>query len=115
MVQHYDFRHQRRLSFEYILWAGLNDTPRHARELVKILRPFAPQCRLNLIRFHAGANNTISAHSDTGFPSTNEQSLLWFVEFMEKNGIVTTVRRSRGEDILAACGMLANTSLSTLQ
>ena len=106
ILKQYDFRHQRRLSFEYIVWSGKNDTPRHARELVKILRPFAPQCRLNLIRFHAGV--------DRAFPATEEQSLQWFADFMEKSGIVTTIRRSRGEDILAACGMLANSLKSEM-
>lgn len=106
LVRQYDFRHQRRLSFEYILWHGKNDTLRHARELVRLLRPFAPQCRLNLIRFHSGVNHA--------FPATDEQSMQWFEEYMQNNGIVTTIRRSRGEDILAACGMLANSLKSEM-
>ena len=99
-VSRYDFRHQRRLSFEYIVWGGLNDTMRHAGELLRLLRPFAPQCRLNLIRFHEGVS--------VPFPATDEQAMLRLQEYMNNNGITTTIRRSRGEDILAACGMLVN-------
>lgn len=105
-----DFRHQRRISFEYIVWSGKNDTLRHARELVRILTPFAPQCRVNLIRFHEAPDDG----SETGllksedFPPTDETKLQWLCDYLNDNGITTTIRRSRGKDILAACGMLVN-------
>ena len=100
MVSKYDFRHQRRLSFEYILWNGLNDSVQHAKELVKLVRPFAPQCRVNLIRFHEGA--------DDSFPATDERRMQAFSDYLNGQGIVATIRRSRGQDISAACGMLVN-------
>lgn len=99
-VSQQDFRHQRRLSFEYIVWAGKNDSMRHARELVRLLKPFSPHCRVNLIRFHAGV--------DAPFPGTDERQMLWLSDYLNQNGVTTTIRRSRGEDILAACGMLVN-------
>ena len=114
-----DFRHQRRLSFEYILWHGKNDTMRHAQELRRIVAPFSPQCRVNLIRFHAGEPPATSNLRSDGivFPKTDEKQMQWFCDFLNDNGVTTTIRRSRGEDILAACGMLAgNPSLAqTLQ
>lgn len=99
-VSQQDFRHQRRLSFEYIVWGGRNDSMRYARELVRLLTPFSPQCRVNLIRFHAGV--------DEPFPGTNEKQMQWLADYLNQNGVTTTIRRSRGEDILAACGMLVN-------
>jgi len=95
-----DFRHQRRLSFEYIVWGGRNDSIRYAQELKRLVQPFSPHCRVNLIRFHAGV--------DEPFPGTNEKQMQWFCDYLNANGVTTTIRRSRGEDILAACGMLVN-------
>jgi len=95
-----DFRHQRRLSFEYIVWSGRNDNMRYAQELRRLVAPFSPHCRVNLIRFHAGV--------DEPFPGTDEQQMLRLCQYLNDNGVTATVRRSRGEDILAACGMLVN-------
>ena len=102
MLCNYDFTHQRRLSFEYICWAGVNDTPRHAKELVRLLGNLP--CRVNLIRFHEGVNQPL--------PASNEQQMVWLRDYLTAHGVTTTIRRSRGEDILAACGMLVN-SLKT--
>ena len=99
-VSQQDFRHQRRLSFEYIVWGGKNDSERYARELVRLLTPFSPHCRVNLIRFHAGVNQP--------FPGTNEKQMQAFADYLNQHGVTTTIRKSRGEDILAACGMLVN-------
>lgn len=98
-----DFRHQRRISFEYIVWSGKNDSLRHARELVRLLTPFSPQCRVNLIRFHENPDEP-----NPLFPPTDEKQLEWFASYLNDNGVTTTIRRSRGKDILAACGMLVN-------
>jgi 23S rRNA (adenine2503-C2)-methyltransferase len=98
LLRQYDWTHQRRVSFEYICWHGLNDTPRHARELIRLLRGL--DCRVNLIRFHEGV--------DRDFPASDEKTMEWFRDYLTQNGITTTIRRSRGEDILAACGMLVN-------
>ena len=98
LIKQYDWSHQRRVSFEYICWSGQNDSPRHAKELIHLLRGL--NCRINLIRFHEGV--------DRQFPASNEKQMEWFRDYLTDNGITTTIRRSRGEDILAACGMLVN-------
>jgi len=98
LVKQYDFSHQRRISFEYICFGGQNDTPKHANELIRLLHGL--DCRINLIRFHAGV--------DQEFPASNEKQMEWMRDYLTAHGITTTIRRSRGEDILAACGMLVN-------
>ncbi len=112
-VAQQDFRHQRRLSFEYIVWGGRNDSMRYARELVRLLAPFSPQCRVNLIRFHEGVDDyrkpsTTLNNAQPSLPATNEKQMQWLCDYLNQNGVTTTIRRSRGEDILAACGMLVN-------
>ena len=98
LLKQYDWSHQRRVSFEYICWGGVNDTPKHANELLRLLKGL--DCRINLIRFHAGV--------DKEFTSSDEQQMEWLRDYLTEHGITTTSRRSRGEDILAACGMLVN-------
>ena len=98
MLKQYDWQHQRRVSFEYICWHNQNDTIRHAKELVRLLKGLP--CRINLIRFHAGVDQT--------FAGSDEKQMEWLRDYLSDNGITTTIRRSRGEDILAACGMLVN-------
>jgi 23S rRNA (adenine2503-C2)-methyltransferase len=98
-LRKHDFSKQRRVSFEYILFEGVNDTMRHAVELVKILRGI--ECRVNLIRFHTipGAELVCS----------NEEKMVFFRDYLSSNGVTCTIRKSRGEDIYAACGMLSTT------
>ncbi len=98
MVKPYDWSHQRRLSLEYICWSGVNDTLKHANELLRLFQHIP--CRVNLIRFHEGVNRD--------FPASNDQQMVWFRDYLTQHGLTTTIRRSRGEDILAACGMLVN-------
>ena len=98
LLKQYDWSHQRRVSFEYICWGSVNDTPKHANELLRLLKGL--DCRINLIRFHAGVANE--------FTSSDEQQMEWLRDYLTEHGITTTIRRSRGEDILAACGMLVN-------
>ncbi len=98
LLKQYDWSHQRRVSFEYICWGGVNDTPKHANELLRLLKSL--DCRINLIRFHAGV--------DKEFTSSDEQQMEWMRNYLTEHGTTTTIRRSRGEDILAACGMLVN-------
>lgn len=107
LLKQYDWSHQRRLSFEYICWDGINDTPKHANELLRLLKGL--DCRINLIRFHANptANNQTNM-LPINSTSSNEQKMEWLRDYLTKHGIITTIRRSRGEDILAACGMLVN-------
>ncbi len=108
LLKQYDWSHQRRVSFEYICWSGLNDTPRHAKELLSLLHGLT--CRINLIRFHESKTeqNTRKHSTDITLNSSNERSMEWFCNYLNDNGIITTIRRSRGEDILAACGQLVN-------
>mgnify|MGYP003299892264 CR=1 FL=1 len=98
LLKQYDWSHQRRVSFEYICWGGVNDTPKHANELLRLLKGL--DCRINLIRFHAGVAKE--------FTSSDEQQMEWLRDYLTEHGVTTTIRRSRGEDILAACGMLVN-------
>lgn len=107
LLKQYDWSHQRRVSFEYICWHGQNDSVRHAKELIRLLKGL--NCRMNLIRFHEGVNNgeRLAAKGER-FPASDEKQMAWFRDYLTDNGITTTIRRSRGEDILAACGMLVN-------
>ena len=98
LLKQYDWSHQRRVSFEYICWGGVNDSPKHANELLRLLKGL--DCRINLIRFHAGV--------EKDFTSSDEKQMEWMRDYLTEHGITTTIRRSRGEDILAACGMLVN-------
>ena len=101
LVRQHDFSRQRRVSFEYICFGGLNDTQRHARETVRILHGIP--CRVNLIRYHA------SPEADKKkFPPSDERQMVWLRDYLTAHGMTATIRRSRGEDILAACGMLVN-------
>ena len=93
-----DWSHQRRLSFEYIVFGGLNDSERHARELVRLLAPI--ECRVNLIRFHE--------IPDTPYKGASEEKMVWLRDYLTKHGVTTTIRASRGQDIYAACGLLHN-------
>ena len=103
LLKQYDWSHQRRVSFEYICWAGQNDTPRHAKELLRLLKGL--NCRINLIRFHAGVEDI---KNERRFPASDIKQMEWLRDYLTENGLTTTIRRSRGEDILAACGMLVN-------
>ena len=96
-LRKHDFSKQRRVSFEYILFDGVNDTMRHAVELVKILRGI--DCRVNLIRFHA--------IPEVDLKSSSAEKMTFFRDYLTNNGVTSTIRRSRGEDIFAACGMLS--------
>ena len=97
LLRQYDFTHQRRLSFEYILFAGLNDTMTHAREIVRLLHGL--ECRINLIRFHQIPS--VPLHE------TDEKKMESFRDYLTNKGIFTTIRASRGQDIFAACGLLS--------
>ncbi len=96
MLRGYDFSHQRRLSFEYTLIDGWNDTTRHAAALARMLKGM--DCRVNLIKYH-------DSHSESR--ASQQQTIQQFEDFLNAHGIKTTIRRSRGEDIDAACGLLA--------
>jgi 23S rRNA (adenine2503-C2)-methyltransferase len=97
IIRDFDFSRQRRVSFEYILFKGMNDTPLHIKELARILNGI--NCRINIIRFHHIPGSE--------FQSPDMAETIKFKEALNKKGILTTIRASRGEDIGAACGLLS--------
>ncbi len=97
LLRGYDFAHQRRLSFEYIMFRGVNDDVRHCRDLAKLLKGL--DCRVNLISFHAIPDSPLRPVPMAGMERFRDQ--------LNADGVVATIRTSRGEDISAACGMLA--------
>lgn len=100
-IRSWNFGRQRRVSFEYILFKGFNDTPAHVNELSRILQGI--RCRINLIRFHP--------IPDTPLESPDESTIQKFKEALNAKGITTTIRASRGQDIWAACGLLSTKKL----
>lgn len=87
-----------RITYEYVVWKGINDTQEAVNALVKFCK-FAPS-KVNLIEY-----NPID---DGDFQQANQDAIQMYIQTLEKNGITVTVRRSRGKDIDAACGQLAN-------
>ena len=109
LVRQYDWSHQRRLSFEYICWSGVNDDTAHAKQLLRLVQGLP--CRVNLIRFHQTADaeraKTVSL-KEQRLPASDETRMVAFRDYLSAHGLTCTIRKSRGEDILAACGMLVN-------
>ena len=105
ILRRYDFTHQRRGSFEYIVMSGLNDSPRHIRELCRLLDGI--KCRINLIRFHKIPGSP--------YFSPDDRAMIAFRDALTAKGIHTTIRTSRGEDIQAACGLLSTAQNETAQ
>lgn len=97
LLKNYDFSKQRRLSFEYIVFKGVNDSLLYAKELVKLLRGL--DCRINLIRFHAIPGVDLEG--------ADMETMTVFRDYLTSHGLFSTIRASRGEDIFAACGMLS--------
>ena len=97
LLKTYDLNKQRRISFEYIMLAGVNDSLQQTNDVVRLLSGL--RCRVNLIRFHAIPGSP--------FKSSNDQTIQRFAEALNKKGLIATIRQSRGMDIDAACGMLS--------
>lgn len=97
LLRDYDFSHQRRLTFEYIVFGGLNDSQTHAREICRLLKGL--DCHVNLIRFHQIPNVPLHGAS----PERMET----FRDYLTAHGFYCTIRASRGQDIEAACGLLS--------
>ncbi len=97
LLKQYNWYGQRRISFEYTMFKGINDDLNHAAELVKVTRGL--HCRVNLIRFHASP--------DVPYRCADEHAMNTFRDYLENHGVTCTIRASRGEDIMAACGLLA--------
>ncbi len=104
-IRSFDMGRQRRVSFEYIMFKGINDSPRHVAEIARMLNGL--RCRINLIRFHP--------IPDTPLESSDETVIQQFREALVKKGIRTTIRASRGQDIFAACGLLSTKALVEMQ
>ena len=98
LLKTYDWTHQRELTFEYIVFRGVNDDIRHAQELLRLLKGLP--CKVNLIRFHA--------IPDVDLQTSDVRAMESFRDYLCQHGLMTTIRASRGEDIYAACGMLSS-------
>ena len=97
LLRNYDFSHQRRLSFEYIVFKGVNDSMQHAKAIIKLVKGL--DCRFNLIRFHQ--------IPDIPLQGVDDQKMEQFRDYLTAHGVFTTIRASRGQDIYAACGLLS--------
>ena len=97
LLRNYDFSHQRRLSFEYIVFGGLNDSMVYAKEIIRLLRGL--DCRVNLIRFHQIPGVDLHGADDATMEKLRD--------YLTSHGVFTTIRASRGQDIYAACGLLS--------
>ena len=96
-IRQHDWSGQRRVSFEYIVFKGLNDTSEHIKELARQLGSL--RCRVNLIRFHS--------IPDVPLASPSLDDMVSFRDRLNAKGIIATIRASRGQDIDAACGLLS--------
>ena len=103
LIRQYDFSGQRRVSFEYTMFKGFNDDKRHADALIRLLRGL--ECRVNLIRFHK--------IPDFPYDCATDAAMEAFRDRLNNHQVLCTIRSSRGEDILAACGMLAGQHTSS--
>lgn len=99
LVKQYDWSGQRRISFEYTIFKGVNDSLSDADHLAKMIKGIP--CRVNVIPFHKIPESKLE-------PS-DAKTIQNFVSRLETQHITATVRRSRGQDIEAACGMLSKT------
>ncbi|MEJ2141903.1 MAG: 23S rRNA (adenine(2503)-C(2))-methyltransferase RlmN [Gammaproteobacteria bacterium] len=88
---------RRKVTFEYVMLEGVNDTPEHARQLVKILK--GVPAKLNLIPFNP--------FPQTSYQRSSPERVQAFSQVLIKAGLITTTRKTRGDDIDAACGQLA--------
>lgn len=101
LLKSYDLPRQRRISFEYIMFKGFNDTRRHVNELVRLMHGL--KARINLIRFHPVPGTPLEGSDDA--------SIHEFKDALNAKGVTTTIRASRGLDIAAACGLLSTKEL----
>jgi 23S rRNA (adenine2503-C2)-methyltransferase len=100
-IRNFNLSKQRRISFEYIVFKDMNHSPRHVKELARILNGI--RCRINLMRFHPIPNTPLASPDDAALEA--------FKAGLEAKGITTTIRKSRGQDIFAACGLLSTKEL----
>ncbi len=99
-IKYWYNKRKKKVTYEYVVWKGINDDIEHAQALLKFCK-IVPS-KVNLIEY-----NSID---DDGFQQASDDALLMYQELLESNGITARVRKSRGKDIDAACGQLANKS-----
>ncbi len=104
-LHEYDFGRQRRVSFEYIMFKDVNDQKKHVNQITKLLHGL--RARVNLIRFHPIPG--------TPLEGTDDATIEWFRDELNRKGIKTTIRASRGQDIEAACGLLSTKEMVKMQ
>jgi 23S rRNA (adenine2503-C2)-methyltransferase len=104
LLKRYDLSRQQRISFEYIVFSGFNDSEEHALAIARLLRGL--ECRVNLIRYHAIPS--------VDLPTTREDRITAFRDTLNSHGITATIRASRGKDISAACGMLSTAAVANM-
>jgi len=97
LLKEYDWSHQRRITFEYTMFGGTNDSMLHAKELLKLLSGL--DCRVNLIRWHK--------IPDVPLAEVDSKKMESFRDYLNAHGVTCTIRASRGQDIWAACGLLS--------
>lgn len=105
ILKHFDWSKQRHLTFEYIVFEGLNDKQEHINALARLLNGL--NCRINLIPFNTIPNSI--------YKGTSRKKMILFQQKLSKKGILTTIRVSKGQDIMAACGELSTKQLKKLQ
>ena len=89
---------KRKVTYEYVVWKGINDNEEHARALLKFCQVIPS--KVNLIEYNA--------IGDEAFQQADDKVLNMYMDLLERNGVTTRIRKSRGKDIDAACGQLAN-------
>ena len=99
-LKHWYKKTKKKVTYEYVVWKGINDSQEHAQALLKFCKHVP--CKVNLIEY-----NPID---DGEFQQASQESINMYMHLLESNGITTRVRKSRGKDIDAACGQLANKS-----
>jgi len=104
-LKKHDWNGQRRVSFEYIVFEGLNHSDKHVNKIASLLNGL--KSRMNLIRFHQIPDSRLAA--------TVDNHLLDFQAKLKSKGIMTTIRASRGQDIDAACGLLSTNEMQKLK
>jgi 23S rRNA (adenine2503-C2)-methyltransferase len=99
-LRHWYQKTKKKVTYEYVIWRGINDSEEHARALLKFCKVIPS--KVNLIEY-----NPID---DGEFQQASEEAINMYMHLLESHGITTRVRKSRGKDIDAACGQLANKS-----
>jgi 23S rRNA (adenine2503-C2)-methyltransferase len=99
-LEYWYSKQRKKVTYEYVVWKGINDTMEHAQALLKFCKRVPS--KVNLIEY-----NPIG---DGEFLQASDEALHMYMDLLERNGVTTRIRKSRGKDIDAACGQLANKS-----